>query len=171
MSIATRSQRREDLKRRKTRNRLNVIKPVAIHRPPPPLAAQAPALSISDVYKAAEKIKRENDVHLRQLAKVRTYVPFFCLLLLFFSAFLGVSRQGKFENTRKVFEYVSEKFTTGNIFSGEDFFPGGFFDFFFLSTFWLRWSSASREGKLKNVIKNVLRVVRLNFSPYRFFLF
>jgi hypothetical protein len=51
-------------------------------------------------------------------------------------AFLGVSRQGEFENTRKKFEYVSEKFTTGNIFSGEDFFSGWIcltffsFDFF-----------------------------------------
>jgi hypothetical protein len=47
---------------------------------------------------AAEKIKRENDVHLRQLAKKSTYVPSF---FLFFSAFLCVSRQGEFENTRK----------------------------------------------------------------------
>jgi hypothetical protein len=49
---------------------------------------------------AAEKIKRENDVHLRQLAKKSTYVPSF-YFFNFFSAFLGVSRQGEFKNTRK----------------------------------------------------------------------
>jgi hypothetical protein len=44
--------------------------------------------------------------------KVRTY-------LFFFSAFLGVSPQGEFENTRKKIEYVSKKIT------GEIFFSGG----------------------------------------------
>jgi hypothetical protein len=43
---------------------------------------------------AAEKIKRENDVNLRQLAKKSTHVPtFFFNTFLVFSAFLGVSRQ------------------------------------------------------------------------------
>jgi hypothetical protein len=67
---------------------------------------------------AAEKKTRENDVHLRQLKKTSTYVPF--LFFIFFnSAFLGVSRQGEFENTRKKIEYVSKKIT------GETFFRGG----------------------------------------------
>jgi hypothetical protein len=66
---------------------------------------------------ATEKMKRENDVHLRQLAKKSTYV------LFFFSAFLGVSRQGEFENTRKKIEYVSKTNHRGNIFWG-DFFSG-----------------------------------------------
>jgi hypothetical protein len=69
---------------------------------------------------ATEKIKRENDVHLRQLAKKSTYV----LLSFFFSAFLGVSRQGDFENTRKKIEYVSKKNHRGNIFLGGIFFLG-----------------------------------------------
>jgi hypothetical protein len=68
---------------------------------------------------ATEKIKRENDVHLRQLAKKSTYVPSF--FFFFFSAFLGVSRQGDFENTRKKIEYVSKQIT------GEIFFWGGIF--------------------------------------------
>jgi hypothetical protein len=60
-------------------------------------------------------------VHLRQLAKKSTYLLF---LLFFFSAFLGVSRQGS--KTREKIESVSKKIT------GETFFPGGFFlgDFF-----------------------------------------
>jgi hypothetical protein len=41
---------------------------------------------------AAEKVKRENDVHLRQLAK-KQYVRTFFFLFFFFSAFWGVSRQ------------------------------------------------------------------------------
>jgi hypothetical protein len=62
---------------------------------------------------ATKKIKRENDVHLRQLAKKSTYVPSF--FSFFLSAFLGVSRQGEFENTRKQIEYVSKK-TPGKYF-------------------------------------------------------
>jgi hypothetical protein len=63
--------------------------------------------------------------------QIRTYVRNF-----FFSAFLGVSRQGEFENTRKQIEYVSKKNHRGNIFSGGGFlfwvnfltsFPSGFF--------------------------------------------
>jgi hypothetical protein len=80
------------------------------------------------IHTAAENKKRENDVHLRQLAKKSTYVPSF---FIFFSAFLGVSRQGEFENTRKIIEYVSKKIT-GEIF------------LLFLSFFLLRWLSASR---------------------------
>jgi hypothetical protein len=68
---------------------------------------------------AAEKIKRENDEHLRQLAKQSTYVPSF--FSFFFSAFLGFSRQEEFENTREKIEYVSKKVT------GEIFFRGGIF--------------------------------------------
>jgi hypothetical protein len=62
---------------------------------------------------AAEKIKRENDAHLRQLAKKSTYVPW---CLLFFYLF---SRQGEFENTRKKI--------TGEIVFGGNFFLGDFF--------------------------------------------
>jgi hypothetical protein len=83
-----------------------------------------------------------NDVHLRQLARKKKYVR---ASSFFLSAFLGVSRQGEFENTRQKFECVSKNFT------GEIFFRGGgglfrvdFPDFFFLSTFLLRWLSASR---------------------------
>jgi hypothetical protein len=77
---------------------------------------------------AAEKIKRENDVHLRQLAKQSTYVPgTFFFFSFFFSAFLGVSWQGEFENTRKQFEYVSKQNTGEIFFRGGIFFLGGFF--------------------------------------------
>jgi hypothetical protein len=76
---------------------------------------------------AAEKIKRENDVHLRQHAQQSTYVRTF---FFFLSAFLGVSRQGEFENTRKKNEYVSKKKHRGNIFRGAHFFLGVFFNFF-----------------------------------------
>jgi hypothetical protein len=77
---------------------------------------------------AAEKKPRENDVKLRQLAKKSTYVPSL-FFLFFFSAFLGVSRQGVFKNTRKEFEYVSKKNHRGNIFFG-----GGSF-------FWVNFST------------------------------
>jgi hypothetical protein len=70
---------------------------------------------VAEVRGAAETKKRENDVHLRQLAKKSTYVPLFCLVR--FWALLG-SRQGEFENTRKKIEYVSKKKHRGNIFSG-----------------------------------------------------
>jgi hypothetical protein len=85
---------------------------------------------------AAEKKPRENDVHLhlRQLT-AHSLQKMFCFGFSC-SAFLSVSRQGEFENTKKT-ECVSKKIT-------EDiFFPGGFF-LFFLSTFLLRWLSASR---------------------------
>jgi hypothetical protein len=75
-----------------------------------------------------KKIKRKNDVHLRQLANKSTYVPRL-FLFLFFSAFLGVSRQGEFENTRKKIECVP-KTSTGEIFlrgSGGDIFSGRIF--------------------------------------------
>jgi hypothetical protein len=78
---------------------------------------------------AAEKIKRENDVHLRQLAKKNTY------LFFFLSAFLGVSRQGEFENTRKKIEYISKKNTGEIFFRRGNFFPGGFVLLLFLSIF------------------------------------
>jgi hypothetical protein len=71
---------------------------------------------------ATEKIKRENDVHLRQLAEKSTYVPSL-FFLFFFSAFLGVSRQGDFENTRKKIEYVSKK-SPGKSLLGGIFFSG-----------------------------------------------
>jgi hypothetical protein len=72
---------------------------------------------------ATEKIKRENDVHLRQLAKKSAYVPLF----FFFSAFLGVSRQGEFENTRKIIECVSKKIAREMFFRGGNFVLGVFF--------------------------------------------
>jgi hypothetical protein len=56
--------------------------------------------------------------------KVRTYL---LLFFFFFSAFLGVSRQGEFENTRKKIEYVSKKITGEIFFRGGIFFPGDFF--------------------------------------------
>jgi hypothetical protein len=91
--------------------------------------------------RGGRKIKRENDVHLRQLAKKSTYVPFF-IFYISFSAFLGVSRRGEFENTRKKIEYVSKKNHRGNIFL--IFFLGDFFNFFSFRFFLLRWLSASR---------------------------
>ena len=73
---------------------------------------------------ATENIKRENDVHLRQLAKKSTYVPSF--FFFFESAFLGVSRQGEFENTRKKMSTFQKKIT-GEIFFRGNFFLGEFF--------------------------------------------
>jgi hypothetical protein len=76
--------------------------------------------------KARQKIKRGTDVHLRQLAKKSMHVPSFFVVCCFFcfSAFLGASRQGEFENTRKQIECVSKKITRKG-FVGEIFFPGG----------------------------------------------
>ena len=61
----------------------------------------------------------------------------------FFSAFLGVSRQGEFENTRKKLSTFQKK-NTGEIFFGGRTFFWGIFQLFFLSIFLLRWLSASR---------------------------
>jgi hypothetical protein len=69
-------------------------------RRPEPLPAVSRRYAIQG---AAEKKTRKNDV--------RTF--------FFLSAFLGVSRQGEFENTREKNEYVSKKNT------GEIFFRGG----------------------------------------------
>jgi hypothetical protein len=69
--------------------------------------------------RGGRKKNRENDVHLRQLANKSTHVPTFFNISN--SAFLGVSRQGDFENTGGGNEYVSKKNT------GEIFFPGGIF--------------------------------------------
>jgi hypothetical protein len=85
---------------------------------------------IANCQGAEEKIKRENDVHLRQLAKKKRTGTYF----FFFSAFLGVSRQGEFENTRIFFEYVSKKNHRGNIFPG----GGIFFWVIFLNSFSFR---------------------------------
>jgi hypothetical protein len=64
---------------------------------------------------AAEKIKRENDVHLRQLAKKSTYVPTF---FFFFKCVFGrFSARGVRKHEKKN-EYVSKKNRRGNIFSG-----------------------------------------------------
>jgi hypothetical protein len=51
------------------------------------------------------------------------YLLFF---FLFFSAFLGVSRQGEFENTRKKLS-TFQKDSPGKYFSGGGGVPGGFF--------------------------------------------
>jgi hypothetical protein len=68
---------------------------------------------------AAEKIKRETDVHLRQLAKKSTYVPFFFFKVRFW-AFLG--KGSAFQN----------KITGEIYFRGGDFFLG---DLFFVAVF------------------------------------
>jgi hypothetical protein len=96
-----------------------------------------------------EKKTRETDVHLRQLAKQSTHVPtFFYLLIVGFSAFLGVSRQGEFRNTETKVEYVSNKIA-GEIFSGGFFLSGSMcFTFFSFDFLLLRWLSASRQGEL-----------------------
>jgi hypothetical protein len=78
---------------------------------------------------AAEKIKRENDVHLRQLAKKSTYVPSL-FFFIFFSAFLGVSRQGEFENTRNFLSTFQKKKPGKYFFRGKIFFLGDFSTFF-----------------------------------------
>jgi hypothetical protein len=59
--------------------------------------------------------------------KVHTYLLF--VLIFVFSKFLGASRQGEFENTRKQIEFVSGKF---------------FFTIFSFEFLLLRWLSASR---------------------------
>jgi hypothetical protein len=90
---------------------------------------------------AAEKIKRKNDVHLRQLAKKSTYVPSFFFSFFFlvrFWAFLGKGTSKTREKKLSTFQ----KKTPGKYFSG-----GGTF-------FWMIFYG----------------VVRLNFfPPYRFF--
>jgi hypothetical protein len=73
---------------------------------------------------AAEKIKRQNDVHLRQLAKKNTYVPsFFFFFKVRFWAFLGKGSSKTREKKLSTFQKQSR----GNIFSGGNFFPGDFF--------------------------------------------
>jgi hypothetical protein len=87
---------------------------------------------------AAEKIKRENDVHLRQLAKKSTYVHFF----FFRCGFGRFSARGVRKHEKKI-KYVSKKITGEILFRGEHFFWVIFltsFPFDFL----LRWLSASR---------------------------
>jgi hypothetical protein len=80
-------------------------------------------------------MKRENNVHLHQLAK-KKYVRTFFFFLLFFSAFLGVSRQGEFENTGTgLFFSTLPKLHRGYIFSGGGSF--GFFLLVFLSIFFV----------------------------------
>jgi hypothetical protein len=72
---------------------------------------------------AVEKIKQENDVHLRQFAKTSTYVPSFFppfFLKVRFWAFLGKGSS----KTRKTFFSTFQKKTRGNTFSGGDFFSG-----------------------------------------------
>jgi hypothetical protein len=117
---------------------------------------------------AIEKIKRENDVHLRQLAKKSTYVLFF----FFFSAFLGVIRQGEFENTRNKIECVSEK-STRKIFFWGVLFPGGFFDFFsfdFFVALVKRLSVRETQKRDKQCFAGS-GVVRLNSSPLPIFFY
>jgi hypothetical protein len=97
---------------------------------PCPGVAQALALNQG----AAEKIKWENDVHLRQLAKKSTYVPFF-YFYLFFSAFWAFLAKGSPKTREKKLSAVSETstremFFRGGIFSGWIFFDIFFFRFF-----------------------------------------
>jgi hypothetical protein len=67
---------------------------------------------------AAEKIKRENDVHLRQLAKkVRTCLLFFIFFLCVFGRF---SARGVRKHEKKI-ECVSKKNHRRNFFLGEFF--------------------------------------------------
>jgi hypothetical protein len=83
---------------------------------------------------AAEKMKGKTTyICASSQNKVRPY--------FFFSAFLGVSRQGQgeFENTINKMECVSKKNHRVDVFFRVDF-----FDFFFLPNFLLRWLSASR---------------------------
>jgi hypothetical protein len=113
---------------------------------------------------ATEKIKRENDVHLRQLAQKSTYVPSFFFFFLK-SAFLGVSRQGEFENTRNKIEYV-KYFFGGGIFSG---FRVIFFNFFSFQFFVALVKRLSVRGTQRRD-KKVLRGRASNFfPPCRFF--
>jgi hypothetical protein len=90
---------------------------------------------------ATEKKPRENDVHLRQLAKKSTYVPpFFFFFLVRFWAFLG---KGSSKTREKKFS-TFQKQSPGKYFSG----GGIFFRVIFLTSFpfdfLLRWLSASR---------------------------
>jgi hypothetical protein len=59
--------------------------------------------------------------------KRSTHVPFFSI---FFSAFLGVSRQGEFENTRKKLSTFQKNSPGKYFFGGGGFFRVDFFDFF-----------------------------------------
>jgi hypothetical protein len=72
------------------------------------------------------KKTRENDVHLRQLAKKSAYVPSLFFFFSAFWAFIG-KRQEEFENTRKQIECVSKKIAGEIFFRGGNFFPGDFF--------------------------------------------
>jgi hypothetical protein len=76
--------------------------------------------------RGGRKIKRENDVHLRQLAKKSTYVPSFFLsfFLVRFWAFLGKGSSKTRENKMSTFQKKNHR---GNIFSGGNFFLGDFF--------------------------------------------
>jgi hypothetical protein len=71
---------------------------------------------------AAEKIKRENDVHLRQLAKKNTYVPYFfsSFFLVRFWAFLGKG-SSKTREKKLVRFKINHR---GNIFSGGEICSG-----------------------------------------------
>jgi hypothetical protein len=78
---------------------------------------------------ATEKTPRENDVHLRQLAKKITYV-FFYFFLVRFWAFLGKGSSKTREQKLSTFQ----KKSPGKYFFGGgirrrrgDFFPGDFF--------------------------------------------
>jgi hypothetical protein len=94
-------------------------------------------------------------------ARKSTYVPFF----FFFSAFLGVSRQGEFENTRKKNEYVSKKIT-GEIFLGDFFLLLTPFPFDFFVALVKRLSVRGTQKRDKKVLRG--RASNF-FPPYRFF--
>jgi hypothetical protein len=77
---------------------------------------------------ATEKKNRENDVHLRQLAKKSTYVPsFFFFFLVHFWAFLGKGSSKKREKKMSTFQ---KKIAGEIFFRGGIFFRVIFFNFF-----------------------------------------
>jgi hypothetical protein len=100
---------------------------------------------------AAEKIKRENDVHLRQLAKKSAYVIFYFLVR--FWAFLGKGSSKTREKQLGLIECVSKKIHRGNIFRGGFFFPGGFLTFFSFDFFVALLKHLSVRGTQKRDTK------------------
>jgi hypothetical protein len=98
-------------------------------------------------------------------ARKKKYVRTFYFFIYFLVRFLGVSRQGEFENTRKLFEYVSKQKSPGKYF----FVLGEFFEFLFLSIFFValvkRLSVRGTQKRDKKVLRG-----RASISPppYRF---
>jgi hypothetical protein len=84
--------------------------------------------------------------------------------------FLGVSRQGEFENTRKQIECVSKRLAGEIFFRGEIFFPGIFLTFFLSDFFVALVKRLSVRGTQKRDKKMCCGVVRLIFFPHADFL-